>query len=114
MVPALNTVRRFYTVSGPGGTAKNTLVVGNADDVLNRLNNSSSMGPTLDGRLKPEVVAHGTSVVSTCVPGDLGPPSAAVCAANGYNTLSGTSMAAPAVTGAMGLLQERAGQIGRQ
>jgi len=105
--PLFNTIERFYTVSAPGGTAKNTLVVGNADDVNNRLANSSGMGPTLDGRIKPEVVAHGTSVVSTCV------PSLSGCFGSiSYVTYTGTSMAAPAVAGALGLIHERAGQLG--
>ncbi len=106
-VPVLTTLRRFFTVEAPGGTAKSTTTVGNMDFLNNRLNNSSSMGPTQDGRLKPEVVAHGTSVVSTCVPGQAG------CNAQGYATATGCSMATPAVTGATSLLFEHGINVGR-
>ena len=83
--------------------AKNILTVGNViaipsgyvkpSDVV--LNNSSSVGPTDDGRIKPDVVANGTSVTSTTT----GSP-------NAYATLSGTSMASPTVAGSSILLQE--------
>ena len=54
-------------------TAKNNLVVGNADDLPSGYVNaagvaisySSSRGPTDDGRIKPDLVANGTTVTST-------------------------------------------------
>jgi hypothetical protein len=106
-VPVANVLNRFFTVEAPGGTAKSTVTVGNMDFPNNRLNNSSSMGPTHDGRVKPEVVAHGTSVVSTCVPGLAG------CVAPGYQTATGCSMATPAVTGATALLYEHGINVNR-
>lgn len=106
-LPPVNVRNRFYTVEAPGGTAKSTVTVGNMDFPNNRLNNSSSMGPTQDGRIKPEVVAHGTSVVSTCVPGLGG------CNVPGYQTATGCSMATPAVTGATALLYEHGLNVGR-
>ncbi len=108
-VPPANVANRFFTIEAPGGTAKSTITVGNVDTVNNRLNNSSSMGPAQDGRLKPEVVAHGTGVVSTCVPGLT--DGTGTCGATTYMTMSGCSMATPAVTGAVALLYERAGQL---
>lgn len=82
---------------------KNTLVVGNWNAGTNALAGGSSLGPAYDGRLKPEVVAPGTGVTSTGTVADN------VCAgpgnsSNGYTGCTGTSMAAPAVTGAMALL----------
>jgi len=79
---------------------KNTIVVGNWDSNVdglgndNGLNASSSLGPTYDGRLKPDVVAPGTRVVST----------GTGTTANGYRFSSGTSMATPAVSGIIALL----------
>jgi len=56
----------------------------------------SSRGPTLDGRLKPDVVAPGHSVRA-----------ALAGTAAGYQDKSGTSMATPFVSGAMALALER-------
>jgi subtilisin family serine protease len=56
---------------------------------------SSGAGPTLDGRIKPEIIAVGDSVVS-----------AASDQGNGWTTMSGTSMAAPLAAGAVALLLE--------
>jgi subtilisin family serine protease len=44
---------------------KNGLVVGNWSPDPNRIQPQSSIGPTTDGRIKPDVVAPGTQVVTT-------------------------------------------------
>ena len=70
--------------------------VANLDSLNERMNISSSQGPTRDGRLKPDVAANGTNVV----------------AANGFAgddesrwiSMTGTSMASPYVTGIAALM----------
>ncbi|MEO6833613.1 MAG: S8 family serine peptidase, partial [Chitinophagaceae bacterium] len=83
----------FKTVTGGYQTAKNVLVVGNINK-LGLINVQSSRGPIVDGRLKPEIVAIGSSVYST--KGN-----------DTYLSASGTSMACPQITGTTGLLQQR-------
>lgn len=82
-------------------TAKNALAVGAAADITAdpyQANNItvtsfSSFGPTDDGRIKPDVVANGFEVFST-----------EDASNSDYGTQSGTSMAAPNVTGTAALL----------
>ena len=82
----------FDTLS-VSGSAKNVLTVGAVSTNVEILA-LSSRGPAKDGRIKPEVVARGASVFSS-VP------------TNSYGTASGTSMAAPVVTGVAALLTEQ-------
>jgi subtilisin family serine protease len=92
--------------SGPGagtiwstGVAKNALTVGNAldsgDGTIGDISNSSSRGPTGDGRMKPTVVATGSTIRSA----DAG-------TTNQYDDKSGCSMATPHVSGIAATVME--------
>lgn len=77
--------------------AKNSLAVsaGNQSPDLNTMSINGGRGPTDDGRRKPEITAPGQSIISAA--GSTG------CASS---ILSGTSMSAPAVSGAIVLLRQ--------
>src|SRR5690606_11929743 len=81
--------------------SKNAIVVGNYDDGEAVINSSSSHGPTRDGRLKPDIVAPGTDIMSTAFadPTWFG-------TAPFYEEGSGTSQAAPLVSGIVGLMHQ--------
>jgi len=68
------------------------LAVG-ATDLNDALASFSSVGPTADGRVKPDVVAPGTEIVAA----DPSTP-------NGYRSTQGTSYATPLVAGAAAIL----------
>ena len=76
-------------------SSKNSLSVGRLTDA-NFYYTTSSMGPTTDGRILPNVSITGTSVSSVAGDG----------ATSGYQTLGGTSMSSPAVAGIVSLLMD--------
>lgn len=84
-------------------TSKNGLVVGAADlstqadgTLINAIvTNYSSFGPTDDGRIKPDLVGDGSSVLTTSSSSD-----------SSYNNSFGTSMSAPGVAGSVLLMQQ--------
>lgn len=92
------------------GVAKNILTVGAISGISSgynspsdaKISSFSSWGPTDDGRIKPDVVADGVDVVSS-----LG----STTSNNSYASFSGTSMATPAVSGSLLLLQEYYNQL---
>ncbi len=88
----------FATVKSGFQVAKNVLVVGNLNAYNNTPSPFSSRGPVNDGRLKPEIIAGGSSITST-IPN------------NQYGGMSGTSMATPTVTGALAVIEERYHQL---
>ncbi|HEX8184953.1 MAG TPA: S8 family serine peptidase [Blastocatellia bacterium] len=69
--------------------------VANLDDAAERINITSSQGPTRDGRFKPDVAAPGTNIVAA--KGFAG-------ADDLWVSMSGTSMASPYVAGVVGLM----------
>lgn len=77
------------------GCGNRVITVANLDVAKDKINVSSSQGPTRDGRFKPDVAAPGTDIV----------------AAKGFSTngdawigMTGTSMASPFVCGVAGLM----------
>ncbi|MEV3968151.1 S8 family peptidase [Streptomyces sp. NPDC050698] len=89
------------TVDSPGA-AESALTVG-AVDGEDRLADFSSTGPTADTALKPDLTAPGVAIVSArAAHGYLGDP-----AADGYVSMSGTSMATPHAAGAAAILAQR-------
>lgn len=95
----------------PRAAAKNILAVG-ATDGEGAIASFSSFGPADDGRIKPDLMAHGfntLSLVCDCSvdhDGDGNPDN--TCAATASRSMSGTSMATPVVTGVVALLLEEA------
>jgi hypothetical protein len=106
---------------------KNGLVVGNWDLVSGKIDQTSSLGPAHDGRIKPDVVAPGRTVASSTANPMGGVKSTGFCTgteatpnencrrANGtfaprqnfYRLGRGTSMASAATTGAVALVLEQ-------
>ncbi len=84
-------------------TSKNALTVAGANTKLGRNGELleanvaaySSLGPIDDGRIKPDLAGDGSSVFSTTSQSN-----------SSYGTSTGTSMAAPGVTGTLLLLQQ--------
>jgi len=86
------------TIGAPG-VARRVITVGAADDA-DHVAQFSSRGPTLDGRIKPDIVFPGTGIVSARASNArVGRPTQPY-----YAELSGTSMATPHATGAVALL----------
>lgn len=89
-------------------TGKNIITVGAVQDldsdppqpVESSMTDFSSWGPTDDGRIKPDIVANGYKLYSTGNISD-----------DAYAYQSGTSMAAPVVTGTIGCLTQLYRQV---
>ncbi len=90
-----------YDCLGPEGVAKNILTVGAVFKLFQPytlpeqviVSDFSSWGPSDDGRIKPDLVGAGVNILSTVTN-------------QGYAHYSGTSMAAPNITGSLLLLQQ--------
>ncbi|HEV2480954.1 MAG TPA: S8 family serine peptidase [Puia sp.] len=97
-----------YKTIATYGCSKNILTLGAVSPIPGGYNQPSdvvqasfsSLGPTGDGRIKPDVVADGVNVLSSISTAD-----------NAYDIYSGTSMATPATAGSSFLLQEYYGKL---
>ena len=97
-IPEYSSVEGYFSVEA---AAKNPLTVGatigSVAMHIGHLADFSSLGPTWDGRIKPEVVAPGNMIRTTRND------------TNCYTLLDGTSLAAPAVTGTLALMLQQYG-----
>jgi hypothetical protein len=92
-----------YETIATYGNAKNILCIGAVNPIPGGYTKPSdvvqagftSLGPTGDGRIKPDLVADGVNVLSSISTAD-----------NAYDIYSGTSMATPASAGSSFLLQQ--------
>lgn len=86
--------------------SKNSLTVGSAhldwsaEGVRATVSSFSTIGPADDGRIKPDLVSDGNGLETATAGG-----------AQAYTLSSGTSMAAPAVTGGLAMLKEYANRL---
>jgi len=90
---------------GTPSTGRRTVAVANYDHVAQVPSDSSGRGTTRDGRLKPELAAPGTDILSSSAGG--GRPDGAGGTVPMRVSMSGTSMSAPHVAGIAALLLER-------
>ena len=108
----------YDQIAGGLGTCKNNITVANANPTVIGgnliqfpINSSSSRGPSDDFRVKPDITADGTSVISSVavIPTRTNP--APPRPGEPYDSYSGTSMASPNVTGTLLLLQQYYNQL---
>lgn len=90
----------FGNVPGAYMSSKNSISVGRLA-TTGLVSPASSKGPLRDGRIKPDLIAPGTAIVSTM-------PN------NAYQAATGTSMSAPAVSGSIALITQRYRQLHNQ
>ncbi|MFL6139558.1 MAG: S8 family serine peptidase, partial [Frankiaceae bacterium] len=115
--PGVNTVSLASDVIGVGAyVSKATWLAdfGVETATADGLLPSSARGPREDGALKPDVVAPGAALSATPAWQPGSPASGAYGLPPGYSVRSGTSMAAPEVTGGAALLISAAKQAGAQ
>ncbi len=101
--PANGQIDNGYDTITTLGTTKNLITVGSVNDLTREppkpsddsMTTYSSWGPTDDGRIKPDIVTNGTSLLSLSADAD-----------NAYLGMGGTSSAAPVVTGTIALLTQ--------
>lgn len=108
-----------YTVGEIGGISKSIISVGsynsrntNSDTTIcilyglpstvGNVSSFSSKGPTTDGRVKPDIIAPGHTLISAINSCDY---PLFIC--SGYGSMYGTSMATPMVAGAVALLLQK-------
>lgn len=106
----LNPEKDGYGLTTGFSNSKNVLSVGAVNQLLNYrgpetvvLSNTSNIGPTHDGRIKPNIVAKGVNVYSSSSESN-----------DAYKSLNGTSMAAPGITGSILLLQQHYNNLHKQ
>jgi len=103
LIAAGNSGRNGLGSVGSPATFKNGLAVGASCSPDTNENGSpqfSSLGPTADGRLKPDIMAPGVSINSASA----GPSGSSQTCASTFK--SGTSMATPVAAGAAALLRQ--------
>ncbi|HRP92855.1 MAG TPA: S8 family serine peptidase, partial [Ignavibacteriaceae bacterium] len=79
--------------------------------VIGQISNFSSMGPTRDGRLKPDIVAPGEVIVAAYSSFLTQTPATDIILGGKHQKMQGTSMASPHVTGSVALLLEKNGTL---
>ncbi len=110
-ISAGNSGDNLFTATSPA-VAYKAIAVG-ATDSLKRVAAFSSRGPTIDRRVKPDIVAPGVNIISALSPQSLTDYAynsfveQFIVTGNGgnYIAFSGTSMAAPVVSGGLALLK---------
>jgi serine protease AprX len=97
------------TIGSPG-IAPSVITVGamNDQNTVDRSDDNiasfSSRGPTMDGRVKPDVVAPGVNIISLRAPSSY--LDKQMGGSGSYTTMSGTSMATPICAGVVALILE--------
>lgn len=87
-----------------------TLRFPSPDALPDRISSFSSRGPSVDLRIKPDLVATGSRVYTAAVMDDWW--ACDICDPSGYATLSGTSFSAPLVAGAAAVLRAARPDLG--